>query len=86
MYQYQKGKPAEPEVSVPKEIAREETTLQPEKETANSEDTEAAIGTEEKETELAKVETEEDVREIGEAELAKAKPISRTKTGCNLVR
>jgi len=74
VYQYQKGQAEEPKVSVPKELAQEEPSRQPEKEMANSEDTEATLGTEEKETEIAKIETEEDVRKIGEAELAKAEP------------
>jgi len=77
VYQYQKGKNANPETTTPKQSAQVEETQKPEKEAANSEGTVAELGTEEKEQEKekeekkeAKVETEEDVKEIGEAELA----------------
>lgn len=72
VYQYQKGQPAEPEVIVPQNTAQAENTQEPEKEAANSEDTVARLGTEDKKTELAEIETEEDLQKIGEAELAKA--------------
>ena len=71
VYRYQKGKAEEPKVTVPQDIAQSEQTREPEKEAANSGDAVAKLATEE-EKELAKVETEEDLEQIGEAELAKA--------------
>lgn len=71
-YQYQKGQTGEPEKTVPKQSAQVEETPEPEKEAANSEGTVAQADTQEKKTEEAKIETEEDIYKIGEAELAKA--------------
>lgn len=71
VYRYQKGNIQEPK-AVPQDVAQMEETPEQEKETANSGDAVARIDTEEKQNELAKVETEEDLEKIGEAELAKA--------------
>ncbi len=71
VYQYQKGKTEEPKVTVPQDVAQSEQTQEPEKEAANSGDAVAKLATEENK-ELAKVETQEDLEQIGEAELAKA--------------
>lgn len=72
VYQYQKGQTPEPEKTVPKQSAQVEETPEPEKEAANSEGTVAQADTQEKKKEEAKIETEEDIYEIGEAELAQA--------------
>lgn len=72
VYQYQKGQTPESENTVPKQNAQVEETPEPEKEAANSEGTVAQADTQEKKTEEAKIETEEDIYEIGEAELAQA--------------
>jgi len=72
VYQYQKGLSQEQEKSVPKQSAQVEEKPEPEKEAANSEGTVAQADTQDKETEEAKIETEEDIYEIGEAELAQA--------------
>lgn len=70
VYQYRKGQTGEPEKTVPKQSAQVEETPEPEREAANSEGTVAQADTQEKKTEEAKIETEEDIYEIGEAELA----------------
>lgn len=72
VYQYQKGQTSEPEKTAPKQSAQAEETPEPEKEAANSEGTVAQADTQEKKIEEAKIETEEDIYEIGEAELAQA--------------
>jgi murein DD-endopeptidase MepM/ murein hydrolase activator NlpD len=83
IYQYQKGLSQEPEEVLPQETAQvEEDLSQPETEAANSSDTAAQLGTEDKSPELAMMEndldwnldqtTEEDLEQIGEATLAQA--------------
>ena len=72
VYQYQKGEPEEPKTAAPKDTAKTEKPEEPKKEAANSTGTVAKADTEDKEKEQAKIETEEDIYEIGEAELAKA--------------
>jgi len=72
VYQYRKGLSAEPEKEVPKQSAQVEDQKEPEKEAANSRGTVAQADTKEKEAEQAKIDTEEDIYEIGEAELAQA--------------
>lgn len=72
VYQYQKGKDQEPEKTAPDQTAQVEENREPEKEAANSEGTVAQADTKDKENDQAKIETEEDIYKIGEAELAKA--------------
>lgn len=74
VYQYQKGQTSEPE-TVPQETAQADETETSEKEAANSRGTVAKADTEEEVTEQAKIETEEDIYEIGEAEFAKAEKV-----------
>ena len=71
VYQYRKGQNQETEPEAPQQSAQTEETreTEPEKEAANSEGTVAQADTEENLDE-AKIETEEDIYEIGEAELA----------------
>ena len=73
VYQYRKGQNQEAEPEAPQQSAQTEETreTEPEKEAANSEGTVAQADTEENLDE-AKIETEEDIYEIGEAELAQA--------------
>ena len=73
VYQYRKGQNQEAEPETPQQSAQTEETREtkPEKEAANSEGTVAQADTEENLDE-AKIETEEDIYEIGEAELAQA--------------
>ena len=73
VYQYRKGQNQEAEPETPQQSAQTEETreTEPEKEAANSEGTVAQADTEENLDE-AKIETEEDIYEIGEAELAQA--------------
>lgn len=73
VYQYRKGQNQETEPEAPQQSAQTEETREtkPEKEAANSEGTVAQADTEENLDE-AKIETEEDIYEIGEAELAQA--------------
>ena len=73
VYQYRKGQNQETEPETPQQSAQTEETreTEPEKEAANSEGTVAQADTEENLDE-AKIETEEDIYEIGEAELAQA--------------
>lgn len=73
VYQYRKGQNQETEPETPQQSAQTEETQEtgPEKEAANSEGTVAQADTEENLDE-AKIETEEDIYEIGEAELAQA--------------
>lgn len=73
VYQYRKGQNQEAEPETPQQSAQTEETQEtgPEKEAANSEGTVAQADTEENLDE-AKIETEEDIYEIGEAELAQA--------------
>lgn len=75
VYQYQKGQSDEPKTTVPQNTAQAEETEEPQKEAANSRGTVAKADTEEEVTEEAKIETEEDIYEIGEAELAKAEEV-----------
>lgn len=71
VYQYRKGLSSpEPQSEVPKESAQVQEQEEPEKEAANSSGTVAQADTEEKEAEQAKIDTEEDIYKIGEAELA----------------
>lgn len=69
VYQYQKERSADQEQASPQKTALEET--EDPTETANSEGTVAQADTEEKQEE-AKIETEEDIYDIGQAELAQA--------------
>lgn len=72
VYQYRKGLTEEPQPSAPKQSAQTEEVQEPESEAANSEGTIAQADTKEEEADQAKIETEEDIYEIGEAELAQA--------------
>ncbi len=72
VYQYRKGLQSELKPSVPQESTQREAQQEPERETANSEGTIAQADTEDKEANQAKIETEEDIYKIGEAELAQA--------------
>lgn len=72
VYQYRKGLAEEPQPSAPKQNAQTEEVQEPESEAANSEGTIAQADTKEEEADQAKIETEEDIYEIGEAELAQA--------------
>lgn len=69
VYQYQKGLSEEPEV--PRQNAQVPETTEEEKEAANSRGTVAQADTKEEEAEQAKIDTEEDIYKIGEAELAR---------------
>ena len=71
VYQYRKGQNQETEPEAPQQSAQTEETreTEPEKEAANSEGTVAQADTEENLDE-AKIETEEDIYEIGEGVLA----------------
>ncbi len=76
LYRYQSGQAAqEPEEQI---AEAEETPEVQETETANSEETVAQADTEEEEKEEAKIETEEDIYEIGEATLARTETDSVT--------
>lgn len=70
IYRYRKSQNALPETPVKQEIAEQQPPVEPEKEAASSEGTIAKADTEEKENNEAKIETEEDIYKIGEAELA----------------
>lgn len=72
VYQYQKGSSSEPRTEVPKQSSQVAEQPEPEKEAANSSGTVAQADTEEEEAEQAKIDTEEDIYKIGEAELAQA--------------
>ncbi len=72
VYQYRKGLSSEPQNEVPKQNAQAAEQEETEKEAANSRGAVAQADTKEKEAEQAKIDTEEDIYEIGEAELAKA--------------
>ena len=69
VYQYRKGQADDQNKTAPQNVAQ---TEEPQKEAANSRGTVAKADTEEEGIEEAKIETEEDIYEIGEAELAKA--------------
>ena len=71
VYQYQKGQEQEEETPQQSARADEAQETVPEKEAANSEGTVAQADTEDNVDE-AKIETEEDIYDIGEAELARA--------------
>lgn len=72
VYQYRKGlSSTEPQPEVPEQIAQVPEEEEPEKEAANSSGTVAQADTEEEEAEQAKIDTEEDIYKIGEAELAR---------------
>lgn len=73
VYQYRKSASSEPQKEVPKQSAQVAEQEEPEREAANSRGTVAQADTKEKEEEQAKIDTEEDIYKIGEAELAKAK-------------
>ncbi len=76
VYQYRKGLAVpEPEKEVPRQSAQVQEQEEPEKEAANSSGTVAQADTEEEEAEQAKIDTEEDIYEIGEAELAQTEEI-----------
>ena len=72
VYQYRKGLSSEPQNEVPKQNAQAAEQEETEQEAANSRGAVAQADTKEKEAEQAKIDTEEDIYEIGEAELAKA--------------
>ena len=72
VYQYRKGLSMEPPAQVPEQTAQAEKPEEPEREAANSSGTVAQADTEEEEAEQAKIDTEEDIYKIGEAELAQA--------------
>lgn len=69
-YQYRKGQAEEPEAAAPEAAQVQETQEEQPKEAANTQGAVAKADTEE-EPETAKIETEEDIENIGEAELAK---------------
>ena len=69
VYQYRKGQTGSQNQTAPQKVAQAE---EPQKEAANSRGTVAKADTEDEGKEEAKIETEEDIYEIGEAELAKA--------------
>ena len=71
VYQYQKGSAPEPKTEVPGQNSQVAERPEPEKEAANSSGTVAQADTEEEEAEQAKIDTEEDIYKIGEAELAR---------------
>lgn len=76
VYQYRKGLAVpEPEKEVPRQSAQVQEQEEPEKEAANSSGTVAQADTEEEEAEQAKIDTEEDIYKIGEAELAQTEEI-----------
>lgn len=72
VYQYRKGLSSEPQKEEQKQNLQVAEQEEPEKEAANSRGAVAQADTKEKEAEQAKIDTEEDIYEIGEAELAKA--------------
>lgn len=72
VYQYRKGQSDGSKTEIPRQSAQVEETQEPENEAANSRGTVARPDTQEKENEQAKIETEEDIYEIGEAQLAEA--------------
>lgn len=80
VYQYRKGFSEEPNTEAPRQNAQVETPEEPEKEAANSRGTVAQADTEEKEEEQAKIDTEEDIYKIGEAELAQTENTSEEET------
>ncbi len=69
VYQYRKGLSEEPKTEAPKQ--EEAQSQEEQREAANSRGTEAQADTEEEKPEQAKIDTEEDIYKIGEAELAK---------------
>lgn len=69
LYQYRSGLAQEPQEAQP--AADAEKTEELEKEAANSEGTVARADTEDKNNEQAKIETEDDINRIGEAQLAR---------------
>lgn len=71
VYQYRRGLSGKPEAEAPKQNAQVADTREEEREAANSRGTVAQADTEEEEAEQAKIDTEEDIYKIGEAELAK---------------
>lgn len=71
VYQYQKGNSAKPQTEARKQDTQVKAQEEPEKEAANSRGTVAQADTKEKEEEQAKIDTEEDIYKIGEAELAR---------------
>lgn len=76
VYQYRKGLAVpEPEKEVPRQSAQVQEQEEPEKEAANSSGTVAQADTEEEEAEQVKIDTEEDIYKIGEAELAQTEEI-----------
>ena len=79
VYQYRKGLQSELQPSVPQESTQREAQQEPEREAANSEGTIAQADTEDKEANQAKIETEEDIYKIGEAELAQAEETTEEK-------
>ncbi len=80
VYQYQKGNSAKPQTEVRKQDTQVKAQEEPEKEAANSRGTVAQADTKEKEEEQAKIDTEEDIYKIGEAELARTDAAPKEET------
>ncbi len=80
VFQYRKGLSSEPQTEVPGQQAQTDIEADTEKEAANSRGTVAQADTEEKEAEQAKIDTEEDIYEIGEAELAQTEKAPEEET------
>ena len=75
IYQYRRGQAQDVPKQTADRLAEEQASKEDaEREAANSTGTVARADTQENETEEAKIETEEDLRKIGEAELAQAAP------------
>ena len=67
VYQYRKGLSSEPQNEVPKQNAQAAEQEETEKDAANSRGAVAQADTKEKEAEQAKIDTEEDIYEIGDS-------------------
>ena len=80
VYQYQKGNSAKPQTEARKQDTQVKAQEEPEKEAANSRGTVAQADTKEKEEEQAKIDTEEDIYKIGEAELARTDAAPKEET------
>lgn len=80
VYQYQKGPSAKPETEARKQNAQASELEELDKEAANLRGAVAQADTEEKEANQAKIDTEEDIYKIGEAELARSEHAPKTAT------
>ena len=80
VYQYQKGNSAKPQTEARKQDTQVKAQEEPEKEAANSRGKVAQADTKEKEEEQAKIDTEEDIYKIGEAELARTDAAPKEET------